>query len=63
MTTITEKELFNKILTGIAEKNLGMVTLETRKSDDLDFHDLAVWQIKKALKDAFIAGMQTGMTV
>jgi hypothetical protein len=57
------QEVFQKILTGIAEKNLGIVTLETRNSDWLDFHDLAVWQIKEALKDAFIAGMQTGMTL
>jgi hypothetical protein len=57
------QELLNKILTGIAEKNLGMVTLETRNSDWLDFHELAVWQIKEALNDAFIAGMTTGMTL
>ena len=54
------QELLQKILTGIAEKNLGMVTLETRNNDFLDFHDLAVWQIKEALEDAFIAGMTCG---
>ena len=58
------KELLNKILTGIAQKNFSNVkTLETRKSDDLDFHDVAVWEIKAALEDAFIAGMTTGMTL
>lgn len=58
------KELLNKILTGIAQKNLpGVETLETRSSDDLDFHDVAVWSIKQALEDAFIAGMTTGMTL
>jgi hypothetical protein len=57
------QELLQKILTGIAEKNLGIVTLEAQNSDALDFHDLAVWQIKEALQDAFIAGMQTGMTL
>jgi hypothetical protein len=51
----------NKILTGIAQKNFTSVeTLETRKSDDLDFHDVSVWEIRKALEDAFIAGMTTG---
>ena len=54
------QEVFQKILTGIAEKNLGIVTLETRNDDFLDFHDLAVWQIKKALEDAFIDGMTCG---
>lgn len=56
------QELFQKILTGIAQKNLpGVKTLETRNSDDLDFHDVAVWAIKKALEDAFIAGMTCGV--
>jgi hypothetical protein len=57
------QELFNKVLTGIAQKNLGVETLETRKMDDLDFHNVAVWQIKDALKDAFIAGLNCGMTL
>ena len=57
------QELFDQILTGIAEKNLGIVTLETRNSDWLDFHDLAVWQIKDALREAFLAGMNAGMTL
>lgn len=59
MDNITQetKEVFQKILTGIAQKNLNIETLETRKSDGLDFHDVAVWEIKRALEDAFIAGM------
>lgn len=58
------KELMNKILTGIAQKNFTNVeTLETRKSDDFDFHDVAVWEIRKALEDAFIAGMTTGVAL
>ena len=57
------QELFNKVLTGIAQKNLGIVTLETQNSDSLDFHDVAVWQIKEALKDAFVAGMNCGVTL
>lgn len=55
---MTNKETLNKILTGIAQKNFTTVeTLETRKSDSLDFHDVSVWQIREALEDAFIAGM------
>jgi hypothetical protein len=40
----------------IARTTLGLETLETRKSDGLDFHDLAVWQIKQALQAAYEAG-------
>jgi hypothetical protein len=41
----------------IARNVLGLATLETRKSDRLDFHDLAVWKIREALADAYLAGM------
>ena len=55
------QELLQKILTGIAQKHFYSVeTLETRNSDSLDFHDVAVWTIKEALEDAFIAGMECG---
>ena len=40
----------------IAKDVLGIETLDTRKSDGLDFHDLAVWQIRKALEAAYQAG-------
>lgn len=45
-----------KILTQIAKEKLSLETLDTRKSDSLDFHDLAVWNIKEALEAAFHAG-------
>ena len=48
------------ILTLIAQKHLGIETLETRKSDSLDFHDTAVWGIKDALEAAFKAGAAFG---
>ncbi|VVE56926.1 hypothetical protein PAQ31011_05159 [Pandoraea aquatica] len=44
-------------LTHIAEATLGIPTLESRHSDSLDFHDLAVWTIARALEQAYIAGM------
>jgi hypothetical protein len=50
MTTI------DRILTGIARQHLGISTLDTRRSDSLDFHDVAVWSIAAALKAAFDAG-------
>jgi hypothetical protein len=31
-------------------------TLETRNSDRLDFHDVAVWAIRAALAEAYAAG-------
>lgn len=43
----------------IARKTLGLETLETRKSDSLDFHDLAVWAVRSALEQAFQAGKGT----
>jgi hypothetical protein len=62
MTTL--KEDFNRLIEKIAKDNIvGLETLETLGSDDLDFHDVAVWSIKKALQDAFIAGMAVGNTI
>jgi hypothetical protein len=43
----------------IATEILGLETLEQRKRDSLDFHELPVWQIEKALAAAFEAGRQT----
>jgi len=40
----------------IARDHLRLETLATRKSDSLDFHDLAVWRIKDALRAAYDAG-------
>lgn len=48
------------LLTLIAQKHLGIETLETRKSDRLDFHDTAVWCIRDALEAAFKAGVELG---
>ena len=44
------------IIDEIARKHLGLETLETRNSDDLDFTDQAVWNLKEALEAAFCAG-------
>ena len=48
------------ILTLIAQKHLGIETLETRRSDSLDFHDVAVWCLRDALEAAFNAGIEQG---
>lgn len=48
------------ILEHIARHHLGVETLQTRKSDRLDFHDVAVWSIEAALQAAFEAGKALG---
>ncbi|QDU71053.1 DUF6900 domain-containing protein [Mucisphaera calidilacus] len=40
----------------IASETLGLETLETRKSDSLDFHEVSVWGVKAALEQAYEAG-------
>ena len=37
-------------------KDHGIDTLETRHSDSLDFHNLAVWTICEMLEQAYAAG-------
>ena len=32
-------------------------TLKPRYSDDLDFHDIAVWEIRDMLEEAYAAGL------
>lgn len=49
----------DQILAQIAKEELHLETLETRKSDSLDFHDCAVWCIKSALDAAYEAGQQS----
>lgn len=50
----------DELFTEIAKKYLGVDTLEERKRDSLDFHDIAVWQIKDALEAAYAAGQRNG---
>jgi hypothetical protein len=44
----------------IALDLLGLETLQARKRDRLDFHDLAVWDIRDALEAAYTAGFESG---
>jgi hypothetical protein len=46
----------DRIITEIAQKHLDFKTLETRMSGDLDFHEVGVWSVKSALREAFVAG-------
>lgn len=44
----------------IAQEHLHLETLDTRRSDSLDFSDQAVWCIKAALEAAYEAGIEAG---
>jgi hypothetical protein len=50
----------DQIFALIAEKHLFIETLETRNSDRLDFHDVAVWSVRDALEATFKAGVELG---
>ncbi len=40
----------------IAKRELSIGTLDERKSDSLDFHEVSVWGLKAALAAAYEAG-------
>ena len=46
-------------IASIARRILQIETLEARKRDRLDFHDLAVWTIREALDAAYEAGRRS----
>ena len=55
--TTPAKHAPEALLLGIALKHFpNNETLETRNSDGLDFHDVAVWAIRDALEAAYAAG-------
>jgi len=53
---MTKKELLEKI----AKDVMDIETLEERKSDDLDFYDIAVWNLKVMMEKAYQAGLEAG---
>jgi len=59
MTTKQTKAYKDESVAKIASSFLWIETLETRNADRLDFHQVAVWQVKAALEAAFEAGRQT----
>lgn len=46
------------VLEQIAREELRIETLESRRSDSLDFHDAAVWTVQSALDRAFDYGQR-----
>lgn len=49
------------LYTDIAERYLGIETLEERGYDDADFHTVAVWTQRSALEAAYLAGYAAAM--
>lgn len=56
-----DKNIEKKLLE-IAKAELFIETLETRNSDELDFHEVSTWGIRKALELAFELGREEGKT-
>ena len=48
----------DELLAGIARRVLGIPTLDTRKADRLDFHEVSVWALQEALRLAYRAGRE-----
>ena len=57
-TTRNETETRRATIEAIARKYLEIETLQTRCSDQADFHELAVWVIEAALIAAYNAGRE-----
>lgn len=47
----------NSTLATIAQRMLGIPTLDARRSDRFDFHEVGVWTIREALRQAYQAGL------
>lgn len=57
-TTPLAKTPSETLLLEIATRHFHTIeTLETRNSDRLDFHDVAVWAMRAALTEAYAAGL------
>ena len=46
----------DRILSRIAKDVLRIATLKTRKGGDLDFYEVAVWEVRRALELAYAVG-------
>jgi ribosomal protein L18 len=55
------REEAEKLIAQIARERLYIETLETRSSDRLDFHEVGVAGVRKALAAAYRAGYEAGV--
>jgi hypothetical protein len=51
-----------KAIEDIARRVLALESLETRNSDALDFHEIAIWKVREALEAAYEAGTHHAST-
>lgn len=49
-----------QLIASIAKEQLSIKTLEARNSDCLDFHEVSIWQVRRALEAAYRAGFDAG---
>ena len=52
----------DKVIASIAHRCLNIETLRTQNSDSLDFHDVSVWNLRRALLCAYEEGRKAGKT-
>lgn len=62
MSATTRKEKALAAELEWAKTELLLETLETRRSDSLDFHEIPVWSIEDLVKHAFEAGYTAART-
>jgi len=48
------------LLTDIAQRHLRIETLESRRRDSLDFHEVSVLELRDALEAAYRVGIEQG---
>ena len=51
------------ILTLIAQRHMGIETLDTRDADDLDTHSIRVSHLREAMETAFSVGFELGQSM
>jgi len=51
----------DELVAAIAKKHMHIKTLKEQKSDSLDFHDVSVWRLEGALKEALQTGIDIGI--
>lgn len=47
----------SQLIADLAQQHLQISTLEVRRVDSLDFHEVTVWQVRAALEAAYQAGL------
>jgi hypothetical protein len=60
MTKRSRMPAKDQLILAIARDHLFFETLETRRSDSLDFREVSVWGVKAALEAAYAAGIAAG---